>query len=233
MDESHSKERCKSSQRARIIYHSNRINSEQKHVGLFSKQYPVQSSKDGSKGAVKLVFETPTTSSKVLGLVKTEGKEPDLRTSMTSNIYMMDLISKAGSEAKPVKNKLGDLTGSKHTNRLQNPFATEYSSPGYCGGNLTYTDASMSPMGPRMPEHGDPALKDRGLKIFQKLSESIIAKKNSASLRSSFNRSTAFIEKVKGLKEALEFGGIVTIPELPVGRRLRIKILSNWGHPKM
>lgn len=72
-----------------------------------------------------------------------------------------------------------------------------------------------------------------GLKIFQKLSENLMSRKQSSSLRTSFvkgNGGLGFEEpklRMQELISRMPNKGI--LPELPQGTRMKLIIVTNWG----
>jgi hypothetical protein len=225
--ESKNSERSKSSQRARIVDRSNKLQSESNYLSLFSKlYYPLERKKtDGGS----LIRDISNTEDNLLSnRTMAEGdKGFSYGQGLTDyglpphpsrkSLYMVDLLKRNLSTT--VKTS---TTDKKNPSKSRGPLVERISFVGDFAG-----PDDKSPK-----ENNIPELRTSfgGLKIFQKVSEDIIHKKNGPSLRTSFSSQNQWPKSVVDLLGGVSAGA--QIPELPEGSKLKIALWSNWGDPE-
>jgi hypothetical protein len=217
-------DRSKSSQRARIVDRSNKLQSESNYLSLFSKLYfPLERKRTDEGSLVRDISNLDELAQSNRTMVD-GGKEQYYDQGMPDyglpphpsrkSLYMVDLLKRNMS-----MNSKTSTTEKKLQNKSKGPLVDRVSFIGEID--------SMNASSPKFLDSGGLRTSGGALKIFQKVSEDIVQKKNSASLRTSFGG------KSFRQKSVSEFLGVMqntyTIPELPAGSSFKITLWSNWG----
>jgi hypothetical protein len=213
---------------------------------MFSKLYhPLARKKSSGTGSITSEVIKPTTdndnplSSDLNSPGKPSHNGPDIDFDnypevASKNVYMADLVnhqaygnhnwssanatSSGGSPQNPlhaarVSNRRGPLVERQNQRDSQQRFRTEGDSPSMsCEVQSATLTASQG-----------------GLKIFQKLSESIMHRKQSTMMKGIFSAPSPDSKFGKIQRRLLETRTSFRLPELPTGTRVKLSICSNWG----
>lgn len=220
-------ERSKSSQRARIVDRSNKLQSESNYLSLFSKlYYPLERKKTDAGSLIRDISNTEDNLLSNRTMADAE-RGHSYGQGMTDyglpphpsrkSLYMVDLLKRNLSTTSKTMS-----TEKKFNAKPKGPMVERVS---FIGDFIGLSD--------KRPANEPPAearTSIGGLKIFQKVSEDIIHKKNSVSLRSSF-AAPGFLPRDLSDLVAKNHDQLV-IPDLPQGSILKVCLLSNWGDPE-
>lgn len=217
-------ERSRSSQRARIVDRSNKLQSDSNYLSLFSKVYhPLERKKTDGDNLIRDIsnLDDNILSNRTIVDGERRGSYGQGLTDYglpphpsRKSLYMADLLKRNMSMTGKTIN-----SEKKQPNRSRGPlverisFIGDYDAQNERNSKVDEGNVMITSFG--------------GLKIFQKVSEDIIQKKNGASLR------TSFANQSSRQKSCTELMGLIQqpmiIPELPQGYTLKLTLWSNWG----
>ena len=202
-------ERCKSSQRTRIVRQSNRLQSASNCFALFSRVYHPMSKRKSNSGSL---HQDPYHISEIEAN-KNTGESARRYKSSQADLSMLPLVNQGYLKEFLLGSPLANTSQQQEqfSNRLRHKESPSLD-PIRQTSQSTATKAKQisTELKSSMVEEGG------GLKIFQKLSESLLQQKNIISLRASMTKAPD--DKLQKLMTLVALNNFTTIPELPLGR---------------